>query len=311
MTLETLCLRDAEDIESFYMDTTGMRPDFLQLSAGRVDLNARSMDLAGVSVVWVGINGRSYWRDEQQPGTMQFGFTLDAPRPPVVRGSEIGRDHAMAWIPGQDMEYLLDGPLSSLEIGVSDELVEELGWTIAGEPLRRLPEGRLGALARTCALAATHVDPVDRGSVLDWRDSVLECLEWVLEPWTNDAVASNPAANSHLRYLGMLRRADAYFEHQGFDANFDTDRLADAIGVPRRTIFHAYRQTLGLGPRRYFELKRLHELRRRLRDSSFDHMTITSLASDLGFTDLGRMAARYRELFNENPRDTLRGRVRQ
>ena len=147
--------------------------------------------------------------------------------------------------------------------------------------------------------------------MLDWRDSVLECLEWVLEPWTSDALTSLPEDSSRSRYLGMLKRADAYFERRGLAANFDADHLADAIGVPRRTVFHAYRQTLGLGPRRYFELKRLHELRRRLRDPCFDHVTITRLASDLGFSDLGRMAARYRQLFNENPRDTIRGRVPQ
>lgn len=307
MTLETLCLRDAEEIEAFYTETTGMQPGFLQLSPGRVDLDARSLELAGVSIVWVGLHGRTYWRDQQQPGTIQFGFAIDAARAPVVRGREIGRDQALVWIPGQEMEYLLSGPVQTLEIGVSSVLVEELGWCIDGEPLRELPAGCREMLAQTCRLAAISVEQDDLESVLSWRDAILDCLELALQPWTRDK-ASLAQDGCRSRYVSMLKRADEYFARRGYGAHFDADHLAASLGVPRRTVFHAYRQILGLGPRRYFELKRLHELRRRLRDPASEHDTITSIATDLGFTDLGRMAARYRELFCENPRDTERGR---
>ena len=306
MTLETLRLRDAEEIETFYTDTTGMQPGFLQLSAGRVDLHACSLDLAGVSIVWVELNGRTYWRDEQEPGTIQFGFAIDASHSPVVRGSEIGRDQAMVWIPGQEMEYLLKGPVRTVEIGVSSILVDELGWRIAGDPLRDLPAACLESLADTCRLAASNVNLDDLGSVLFWRDAVLDSLERALQPWINDAtLAAEDGCGS--RYVAMLKRADEYFEQHGYSMQFDADRLAASLGVPRRTVFHAYRQVLGLGPRRYFELKRLHELRRRLRSPVAEQDNITSIATDLGFADLGRMAARYRALFGENPRDTLRG----
>ena len=38
MTPPTLFLKDADEIEAFYVETTGMVPSFMQLSAGSVNL---------------------------------------------------------------------------------------------------------------------------------------------------------------------------------------------------------------------------------------------------------------------------------
>ena len=73
------------------------------------------------------------------------------------------------------------------------------------------------------------------------------------------------------------------------------------------TVFHAYRTALGLGPRRYFELKRLNALRARLRTADPAIASVTALANELGFGDVGRMAGRYRALFGEAPSHTLLG----
>ena len=85
----------------------------------------------------------------------------------------------------------------------------------------------------------------------------------------------------------------------------NVDDLADALGVSRRTVFHTFRTQYGIGPRRYLELKRLYALRTSLRNADPEQASVSRLAGDYGFEDLGRMAQRYRELFNEFPSDTL------
>ena len=78
------------------------------------------------------------------------------------------------------------------------------------------------------------------------------------------------------------------------------------MGVSRRVIFDAYRKLLGIGPRRYFELKRLYQLRCHLKDSYETDTTVANLATDLGFGDLGRLASLYRIQFGENPSQSLK-----
>ncbi len=60
------------------------------------------------------------------------------------------------------------------------------------------------------------------------------------------------------------------------------------------------------GPHRYLVLRRMHLTRRRLALSSADTTTVTQIAMDYGFYELGRFAVYYRRLFGESPSTTLR-----
>jgi AraC-like DNA-binding protein len=60
-----------------------------------------------------------------------------------------------------------------------------------------------------------------------------------------------------------------------------------------------------MGPIRYLTLRRMHLVRRALlrADSS---TTITRIATDHGFWELGRFSVAYRTLFGETPSESLR-----
>jgi len=59
-------------------------------------------------------------------------------------------------------------------------------------------------------------------------------------------------------------------------------------------------------PRKHFELPRLQLLRERLLSGSYEDASVAQIASQLGFVDMGRLAARYRKQYGENPSETLR-----
>ena len=312
MDSRQLLLRDSEDVERFFLDTTGMRPDYLQLSRGRAQLGLEVVDLAGVTLIWSVPTGRTRWRDTMAGDGLHFGFCLASAGPVMARGRALGADAAQVWIPGAEMDYVIDGPTRTLEIGVAAGIVEELGWMIDGDPLATVPREVLQRLARTCALvaAATGASPSgsdrDRaGPVTRGREAVLEALEAALHPWM---VGSEEKARGLLggssSYL-LVRRADPLLDALAHDAPLEVDELAASLDVPRRTLFHAYRTVLGLGPRAYFELKRLHQLRARLKRAAPGEATVTAIATELGFGDLGRLAARYRRQFGETPSKTL------
>ena len=224
----------------------------------------------------------------------------------TVLGRDISADEALVWVPGEETHYVLQGPYHALEIGVSAELVDEQGWRVSGHPARSVSSGLLAGLGQLCQLAADNVDFDSFASVLYWRDHVLDALERVLVPWTQDDAESVIENVRSIRLATIVRDAIDYFDALAADEPCRIDELAEQIGVPTRTVFYACRKLLGVGPRRYYELKRLHSLRARLKESHREETTVASVAAEFGFGDKGRMAARYRECFGENPCETLR-----
>ena len=82
--------------------------------------------------------------------------------------------------------------------------------------------------------------------------------------------------------------------------------ICPAIGVGERTLRLACVKHLGMGPIRYFSTRRMHLARRELLCADPSTATVTRIATDLGFWELGRFSVAYRALFGETPAKTLR-----
>lgn len=87
--------------------------------------------------------------------------------------------------------------------------------------------------------------------------------------------------------------------------------LARASNTSTRALFDGFRRWLGTTPMDYQRQIRLRRawIQLRTADPSAETTTVTAIASQLGFTNLGRFAAEYRRRFGELPSVTLqRGR---
>jgi AraC-like DNA-binding protein len=63
---------------------------------------------------------------------------------------------------------------------------------------------------------------------------------------------------------------------------------------------------LVMGPIHYLALRRMHLARRALLRADSSTATVTKIATDYGFWELGRFAVAYRALFGEPPSVTLK-----
>ena len=63
---------------------------------------------------------------------------------------------------------------------------------------------------------------------------------------------------------------------------------------------------LGMTPHRYLWLRRMHQARRALALADAATTTVTTIATDHGFWELGRFAGEYSRIFGELPSATLR-----
>ena len=81
--------------------------------------------------------------------------------------------------------------------------------------------------------------------------------------------------------------------------------LAAQVGASYWTLRGCCLDYLGMSPKRYLWLRRMNLARRALRNADTERTTVTEIASDYGFWELGRFSVAYRSLFGESPSATL------
>jgi AraC family ethanolamine operon transcriptional activator len=104
----------------------------------------------------------------------------------------------------------------------------------------------------------------------------------------------------------VVEHAEAYLrEHM--DGPVPLPRLCRIVGLSERALRNAFYSVRGMGPKRCMLAERLEGVRRALSDAGTRPTTVTGVATDYGFYELGRFAATYRKAFGEAPSVTLRG----
>ena len=110
--------------------------------------------------------------------------------------------------------------------------------------------------------------------------------------------------NGGQRHEAIVARFEDFLE-----ANPNTPlylpEICAAVGAAERTLRAACEEHFGMGPIRYLSLRRMHLVHRALLQADHRSTTVTRMATDHGFWELGRFAVAYRALFGESPSATL------
>jgi AraC-like DNA-binding protein len=114
----------------------------------------------------------------------------------------------------------------------------------------------------------------------------------------------SPMKGGTLRNKVIIARFEEFMEANPNTPLYLTE-VCTAVGVAERTLRTACEQHIGMGPIRYLTLRRMHLVHRTLLRTARLSATVTQVATDHGFWELGRFAVAYRELFGEPPSATL------
>jgi AraC-like DNA-binding protein len=129
--------------------------------------------------------------------------------------------------------------------------------------------------------------------------ALIECME------VENAVA---CAATAYRHADIMTRFDDLISANP-QKIYSTQEICMALEVPDRTLRALCKAHLAMSPHRYLRLRRMHLVRRALRDAKPGMTSVSEIAGRFGFGQLGRFAGDYRTQFGELPSATLLDKV--
>lgn len=91
--------------------------------------------------------------------------------------------------------------------------------------------------------------------------------------------------------------------HEHISENLSMGTLVELTGVSERRLYEGFRRFQNTSPMRYVQQTRLKAVRTALQTCS--DTSVTQIATQYGFTQLGRFAALYRQVYDELPSETV------
>jgi AraC-like DNA-binding protein len=219
--------------------------------------------------------------------------------------------------PGQSYYHRTAGSASYGSVSLPLEEMVSLGAALSGcdltSPIDAVtvtpPPERMAKLRRLHEAAANLVE--DAPDVLAHHEAA-RGLEQALIGAMMDCLGAGEtredkaAARQHSAIMRRFHRAI----EQCVGQPLYLPELCKAIGASERTLRACCQEHLGMGPKHYLLLRRMHLVRRALRESAAADTTVTEIATRYGFWQFGRLAVEYKTLFGEPPSATLAHPVR-
>ena len=231
----------------------------------------------------------------------------------MLSGKEVSPDQVVCYSPGAEHYFRTTGEWNWLAASLPTTAVAAAGDALLGHPLAapaatkimRIPAHlmlRLRNLHKSTAfLAGNPPDLLVHSEVAKAIEQ--ELISAAVACLTTDAEVKADLYPS--RRASVMQRFEQAIQAKQGEPIYLTEICAE-IGAPERTLRLCCDEHLGMGPKRYLWLRRMHLAHKALILAHPSANTVTGIASDYGFYELGRFAVAYRRQFNESPSATLR-----
>ncbi len=294
-----------------------LRPNdtnFTLTAGGRFAANYARIDLHRFWMQGAVENLPRIWEGEITSGRHGISFHISPGPSLFVNGSEVSPGEvALHNSSNAVFCHRLSGPTRWGSVSLSRQDWAEIGIAVAGRDLTpkagqaktAAPEHALARLRRLHA-SATHLaeqvpelitnPDAARGLENELLQAMVDCL-------AASDVQANTAAQRH--HSTIMKRFIQALE-ENVDKPIYLAELCAATNASDRTLRLCCQEYLGVSPKRYLRLRRLHLAQQALQKAAADADSVTNIATQFGFWELGRFAVDYRAMFGETPSMTLR-----
>ena len=131
------------------------------------------------------------------------------------------------------------------------------------------------------------------------EQALIEAVVFCLDDSHSDEVR-----NVERQRARMLRRLEEVLVANSEQPLYMAELCAQ-VGASYWTLRDCCLEYLGMSPKHYLWLRRMHLARRALRGANAEKTTVTEVATNYGFWELGRFSVAYRSLFGVSPSTTL------
>jgi len=223
-------------------------------------------------------------------------------------GYEVGASHIDMMGATSEIHSVTHRGTSILTLALSQQLLEQRG----GEAVEMLLERATGGHW------VQQADPAGSDELRRWGTRLLQLLKPArlslaarkqLLDETQRIITSlalpgdRPAGMTIRRRYQLSQRARDYMLDRVNEPPTIIE-LCRALHTSERTLHHVFRDIYGVPPKHFLKARRLFAARRLLLAAP-PQRTISEIAMDLGFFDLGRFAHDYRTMFGELPSQIL------
>jgi AraC family transcriptional regulator, ethanolamine operon transcriptional activator len=252
---------------------------------------------------------RTHLRGELLGG--RFGLALPVGGPPIkFAGEDMAPCRLASAMSGEEMDVHAGGGLQQIVVLVDQSRLLELADAsgLHRDVVRALQPGRStmplvakpASVDRFGAKALRLLKAAASGGLQLGREDLEELVygEILSLVDVKDLPRGCPSASV------LVRRATEIVDaHPG---PLPIATLCHQLRTSPSTLECSFKKITGLTPHTFFLRRRLNRARTALLEADRGEDRVTDIALELGFTELGRFAVRYRQLFGECPSETLR-----
>jgi AraC-like DNA-binding protein len=291
----------------------GVKADLSVLGGGHFVAEIGTVELGSVRIHRLSESLPRIMHFDHLGGRATFAFHTQ-PGPSLIRsGVEVTSETIVRVGERQSLFHRSSGPISWGTISLPLTEVHSVAQAIPGCDLRPLPHeqlitplpGALATLQRVHAAvgslpkqAPTLLDncEVARGTEQILLQALVACLD------SNDVHEQRPSQRHHQK---VMQRFHALLRANPSRPLYVLE-IARAVGASVRSLSECCQEHIGIGPKKYLLLRRLHLAQRALLVADPQVTSVTDVATQYGFWQFGRFSGQYRSLFGELPSATLR-----
>jgi len=254
----------------------------------------------GCPMIFEGVTHRGFWTFYLQR-TGELGF---------VNGLHLDTESVTVAPPDAQFCFNSPGEFNSQTIHIPTEILFPINtapeWS---HKFLRVLKPSYGLVNRLRTLIdrfiqASTIEPLvmtEAAAVASFSECLLDTVRQIL------ATANPATGRDHLAFERRHLVSEAVQLTDGRpQSSLSINGLARSTGVSERKLRSAFMDSLGMPPLKYLSLRRLHQAREVLRHAAPDKLTVSRVAAQFGFWDLGRFAGKYHTVFGEFPSESLR-----